>query len=269
MKKEMLLDQYYRDRLPYISERWARQLKYYINFWKTHPTSPEEKVRQVLLSLPVSNYTRNRYLTVLNAVRSWAKKRGLSTSFISTPPLFPNDRGKRPLPPVEYLFKIIDNADRELRPLLIVLKSTLARVGELLELKWEDIDFENRLIFLRTRKTGGRGYKNMIIPLNDEAYETLQKLPRRSEYVFAGQRGSPKMSYRWYALKRACERAGVPQVGFHTFRHWAATSLAREGVSLTTIQALCGHSSIRTTEKYLHAYLGDLREAVEKLERRQ
>jgi len=268
MNWNQIIEEYYQAKLPYISPRWARQLRYYLDFWKErlpHIKNGKEVVDE-LLKLPISNYTRNRYLTVLRGLKNWMEKMGTPFPF-PLPSPFPNDRRKRSIPPVEALSRVIDNSDPELRTLLILMKNTLARVGELLELKWEDIDFENKVLFLHTRKTAGRGYKNIVIPLNKEAYEVLRNLPRKSEYVFPGKRGSKKMSYRWYALKKACEKAGIRPIGFHTFRHWAATSLARKGIPLTTIQALCGHSSIRTTERYLHAFMEDMRNAVEELER--
>jgi len=261
MTAKEVFDKFYEDRIHYISDRWARQLKYYIDFWKENITKDP---KEVLLSLNVSNYTRNRYLLVLNAVKRWAEKRGLEFN-VKIPPFFPDDRIKRPLPESWKLEKVIEYADGELKALLLLLKNTLARVGELLELKWKDVDFENRVIYLRTRKTGGRGIKNMVIPLNDEAYQVLRSLPRKSEYVFSGKGRNRRMGYRWRSLKRVCDMVGIEPLGFHVFRHHAATSLVKKGVPLTVIQSLCGHSSIRTTERYLHANLEDLRKAVELL----
>jgi integrase len=85
--------------------------------------------------------------------------------------------------------------------------------------------------------------------------------------VFASEKGAPL--YAENILKRiihpACERLGLPKVGWHTLRHTTAT-LLHEQEPLRVAQAILGHSDLQTTLGYTHVLPGWQREAMKRLE---
>ena len=68
-------------------------------------------------------------------------------------------------------------------------------------------------------------------------------------------------------MRRACKKAGIRYIGWHTLRHTFASQLVSEGVPINAVQELLGHSSIVMTMKYAHLAPSALRSAVDVLER--
>jgi integrase len=134
------------------------------------------------------------------------------------------------------------------------------RRGELFRLKWDDLDFQNGFIHLRTPK-GGR---DQVIPMNQAAREMLESHPRTdSLYVFPGRRGGQRarVPNRIDAIK---ERAGLPKEfrALHGLRHVYASMLASSGqVDLYTLQKLLTHKSPAMTQRYAHLRDDALRRA--------
>jgi integrase len=134
------------------------------------------------------------------------------------------------------------------------------RRGELLALKWGDIDFDKGFL----RIVSPKGGKDASIPLNETALRVLHGLPRtESVYVFPGRNGA-----RSFDLKKPIstikKAAGLP-VDFrpcHGLRHFFASTLASSGkVDLHTIQRLLNHQSPSMTQRYAHLRDEAMREA--------
>jgi len=108
--------------------------------------------------------------------------------------------------------------------------------------------------------------KVRYIPFSTQTGEVLQKWKKVSGPVFTkiGIPINQKSPYR--ALWRYRDRAGLPRVGWHTFRHTFASQLATRGVPMRSIQELLGHSDIRTTMRYAHLQESALRQAIEVLD---
>jgi integrase len=126
------------------------------------------------------------------------------------------------------------------------------RRGELLKLRWRDVDLKKGFLKITADSKSGR---SSTIPLNKTAIEVFESLPRGSnEYVFPGKKGG-----RAYDLKRPIadikEAAGLP-VDFrpcHGLRHVFASTLASSGqVDLYTLQKLLTHKSTKMTQRYAH-----------------
>ena len=139
------------------------------------------------------------------------------------------------------------------RCMLMILYSAGLRISELLNLRPEDIDADRNLIHVR----GAKGKKDRYTLLSMFAFETL-KIYRASywtkTYLFEGP-GSAKYSARSVdkIIKRSASAAGIiKRVSAHTLRHSFATHLLENGYDIRYIQALVGHNSIRTTERYAH-----------------
>ena len=151
------------------------------------------------------------------------------------------------------------------------------RTGELIGLKWEDIDFENRTMKIQRTmeyryKVGEwrvgppkskSGYRT--IPLTDEAIRILenQKAKNRSlkvtpiewkDTVFLCRKGTPvKNSTYDTGLFKYCDRVGIPRFSMHVLRHTFATRCIEGGMKPKTLQRILGHSNIGITMNlYVH-----------------
>lgn len=151
------------------------------------------------------------------------------------------------------------------------------RTGELVALKWEDIDFQNRTLKIRRsmeyRYSVGEwrigepksksGYRT--IPLTDEAIGILKRQNEKnkkikvipmewSAFVFLCKKGTPvKNSTYDTALFKICDKAQIPRFSMHVLRHTFATRCIEGGMKPKTLQIILGHSNIGITMNlYVH-----------------
>jgi integrase len=139
-----------------------------------------------------------------------------------------------------------------------LLLFTGARMGEILTLRWDDVDLERRCLRLPDSKTGAK-----LIQLNAPALEVLASLKQRSEWVLPGK--DPKKRYVNLAKPwaRISQRAELDDVRVHDLRHSFAAVGAGAGGSLLVIGGLLGHKSAATTARYAHLSVDPLRAANE------
>jgi integrase len=149
--------------------------------------------------------------------------------------------------------RLISLCDGHLRAFVILAVSTGMRRGELMALRWSDVDMPRRLITLRAETTKAK--KSRTIPLTDVAVETLES-----------QRGHPLVFHGIQNFRRsfetACRNAGFTDVTPHTLRHTTASWMVSAGVPLYEVKEILGHSTIKVTERYAHLAPGNLRGAV-------
>jgi len=152
-----------------------------------------------------------------------------------------------------------------LKPIILTAVNTGVRKRQLLNLKWTDLDFRNRLIYLSDTK----GANERKIPMNQTVYLTLLKVPKNpnSPYVFCHQNGKPYKDLR-ASLNKAAKEAGIERPRFHDLRHTFASHLVMAGVDLKTVQELLGHKTIEMTLRYSHLSPDHKRAAMEVLGRR-
>ena len=91
----------------------------------------------------------------------------------------------------------------------------------------------------------------------------LNRLPKRSEFVFAKPNGKPYHAIRGF--HEACQRAGLTGVTPHTTRHSFATRLVENGEDLRTVQELGGWATLSLVQRYAHVSPGRKADAVERL----
>lgn len=139
--------------------------------------------------------------------------------------------------------------------------STGMRQGELLGLLWGDIDLEARNVTLRKTKNNDV----RVVPLNREAREALQIMPRPGDPFTPCFPGWTRAKVSM-AFHRACRRAAIGDFRFHDCRHHAASWLTMKGVNQRTIEAICGWKDPRTARRYQHLNMETLHEAVARLE---
>jgi integrase len=153
---------------------------------------------------------------------------------------------------LQRLFEAIDeDEDIQAANILRMALFTGMRRGELFKLKWEDVDFERRVIQIRNPK-GGPDQK---IPLNNAAREVLASHPRSgSPHIFFGRDGKQRTEMR-APVNRIRKRAKLPEGfrPFHGLRHVYASMLASSGkVDMYTLQKLLTHKSPQMTQRYAH-----------------
>jgi integrase len=179
---------------------------------------------------------------------------------------FPDAKNKRYLAPVEMakLGEALQAASKNgENPKAIaairLLCLTGCRKGEILSLKWADVDFERKCLHLSSTKTGDKE-----IQVGPPALELLASIPKhdQGEYVFPGEKGGfyvglPKV---WERIRN---NADLGDVRLHDLRHSFASVGAGAGLSLPIIGKMLGHSRAETTQRYAHLADDPLREATD------
>jgi integrase/recombinase XerD len=156
-------------------------------------------------------------------------------------------------PPVDEALGLRDRA------MLEVLYASGLRVSELVTLKTPQISRDMGVV-----RVLGKGSKERLVPLGEEALGWLERYLRESRPVLLGQRvsdalfvtaraaGMTRQSF-WHLLKRYALQAGLHKpISPHTLRHAFATHLLNHGADLRVVQLLLGHSDISTTQIYTH-----------------
>lgn len=153
------------------------------------------------------------------------------------------------------------------RTMLEVLYATGLRVSELTTLSTTQINRQQGVV-----RVSGKGNKERLVPLGEEALDWLEKYLRHGRADILGNRQSdalfPSRAGRamsrqafWQSIKRHARKAGIGKsLSPHTLRHAFATHLLNHGADLRVVQMLLGHSDISTTQIYTHVARERLRE---------
>jgi integrase len=157
--------------------------------------------------------------------------------------------------------RLVEAAASHFKPVIVVAINTGMRRGELLSLRWEEVDLRTGTITVKQSKSG----RVRHVPLNKTAQEALSALPGSHAGQVFLYRGSPIQDVKTAFLK-AVKRAGISRCRFHDLRHTFATRLVLAGVDLATVKELMGHASISTTMRYAHPSPPHKREAVARLD---
>lgn len=242
----------------------------------------------------MSNATVNRYLALLSVVLNTAidewhyECRHIKMSkFKLTEPA----ENVKYLKDWDTLELIVSKAPQWMKPFIYTAIYTGMRLGNLLELKWENIDFVNKVINIKVKDKNKLGGKNHTIPIIPELENILNNINRTSEFVFVNSQNNPvkfitttwnDIFYKWELVKdlntikdsdiilhrkrilkdgkikdltykRVLKDKNLPYINFHTLRHTCGTWQAKAGVNAMIIKEVLGHKDIRTTKKYVHA----------------
>ena len=220
----------------------------------------------------VSPATVNRELaclkTLFNKAVEWGK---IETSPIKAVKKFKENNVKERILSASEVGRLLEAAGPEIRPVLITALNTGMRRGEILSLKWEDVNFVKGFILIENSKSG----RSRKVPMNNLVIETLRAVPRVAEHVFFNPETKTHIKDVKTGFKSACSRAkekpddkkdpGIVGVRFHDLRHTAASKMIEAGVDLVTVSKILGHSSIQMTMRYAHPTPENMRLAVEKL----
>ncbi len=161
---------------------------------------------------------------------------------------------------VEEIKKLFRNSPKHLKPILMVALETGMRRSEIFNLNWDDIDFEQKIIYVRNSKSGDP----REIPISNRLANVLKDLKYKSPYVFCNKDGKPLGSVR-KSFASALKKSGIENFRFHDLRHTFASHLIMNGVDLVTVKEFLGHKSLKMTLRYAHLSPGHKRSAIEKL----
>lgn len=162
----------------------------------------------------------------------------------------------------EEITKLINNCGEQLKPIVILAVNTGMRRGEILNLKWKDIDLKRELIYLYKTKSG----EKREIPINAQVKDAINNFSRNpeSEYVFCR-----KDSLHIYDVRKpfctAVKKSGLTNFRFHDLRHTFGSQLVMSGVDLNTTRELLGHKSLEMTLRYAHLSPNHKKRAVDVL----
>lgn len=229
----------------------------------------QEIVEGHLLKTPTNNQF-NKERTELMVLFSWAYKRHkITINPVALVEKMGVDQKKKVIPTPEEMKKIILAAGKD-RPLILVLYHTLARIDEVLRLKWDDIDWERHEIRLWTRKRRGGGWHYDWLPMNGALEGVLRdfwKKRTKEDHVFVNPRSGTRYTDRFDLMRRICKRAGVRRYTYHCIRHFVASYLYdKEKRPLPEVSKLLRHTNYQTTERYLQLVDPNLRETMRLLE---
>jgi len=163
---------------------------------------------------------------------------------------------------VEEELRLIEVSPGWLKQIIILATSTGLRRGELLELTWDHVDLDQRILTVTKSKNG----EPRVVPLTKRAIEVLSELYLLShvEYVFICQDLKPiSPDTLEYYFRLAVKRAELKEVRFHTLRHTLATRLVQGGTDIYAVSRLLGHKSIQMSARYSHHDVESLRRAIE------
>lgn len=203
-----------------------------------------------------SNATVNRYLACLSIVLSKAVK---EWEWLDENPMLKVGKKKEPKGRTRFLSNeererlLLEckNISYELYLLVLIAVCTGARFGEITKLKWQNIDFENKLFhFMDTKNGDDRG-----VPISSILIKELINFSKvrniKSDYVFIRPDGK-KIIYFKGMFYNALEKAEIENFKFHDLRHTAASYLAMNGASLLEIAEILGHKTLAMVKRYSH-----------------
>lgn len=207
-----------------------------------------------------------RMLSCLRGFFAWLVRNGVLTEeptlLVDSPKL-----GK-PLPKslsesdVEALLSapvVDDTLELRDKAMLELLYASGLRVSELVSLHWEQVNFRQGVV-----RVFGKGSKERLVPLGEEALHWLEVYARDSRPLLLSQPDDPvlfpnrrggEMTRQafWYRIKYYALKAGLSgTLSPHTLRHAFATHLINHGADLRVVQMLLGHSDLSTTQIYTH-----------------
>lgn len=169
--------------------------------------------------------------------------------------------------------RLVQSASGEWGTMVLLGVKTGLRQGEILALRWGDVDLVGgRLVVRRSIVRGVVGTpksgRSREVPLSDEMLKALKAHRHlRGELVFSNGEGRAFTKNECkHPLWGACKRAGLRRIGWHVLRHTFASHLVMRGAPMKAVQELLGHATIDMTMRYAHLSPDARRDAVRLLD---
>ena len=271
----------------YNSERYYEDLIYRARRWVKKWGKLEcNEISQSMISKfliersKVSPHTGNIELRLLRALFNFGtKSKVICCNPTENIAFFPVEKKIKYIPDSSNIDKVIAVADEDTQDYLWTIRETMARVNEVNQLQWDDVNFEERFVILYTRKKKGGHKTPRKVPMTKRLYQVLLKRYEKRDpekpWVFWHRYWSRKegchcegpYNDRNQIMKTLCRKANVRYFRFHPIRHAGASIMDGRNVPISAIQRILGHENRQTTEIYLHS-IGDLeRQAMSEFER--
>jgi len=168
-----------------------------------------------------------------------------------------DNRRDRVIDATEYqrlLAAVDEGQGAHMRPIIVLAYETGMRQGEIVGLRWADVDLVRHFARLPHTKNG----EKRSVPLTDTAEEALRAWGRRawnrreSTYVFPSPVGDRPLGNVSATFARIARRAKVTGTKFHDLRHTFATRMVERGVDLITLASITGHKTLAMLRRYSH-----------------
>ena len=247
-----------------ISTLNVATIRTFIHFLKLEKKYTNETIRRKIYAL--SSYFKflveNDYLTMdknpMLKIRAPQKEERL--------PIYLSEKEIRTL--IDTILKTGGkNAIRD-KAIISVFAMTGLRRMELINLDWEDVDFGEKTIKVRN----GKGKKQRILPMPETLYQDLlaymnNSLPIKNPALFVTS-NNERVNFRGInnLFQKYIRRAGLAGKGYtlHKLRHSYASLLIQQGVDISIVKELMGHSDFNSTKIYVHLNMNNLRDSVDK-----
>ena len=157
---------------------------------------------------------------------------------------------------IRRMFEVTTNIKHKV--VLALLYYAGLRLSETISLKWQDLDFERDLIYIRQAE----GEEERVVFLHRKLKEFLLEYGIRKSglVLISGRGGRYNERTIQQMVKKAAEKAGIrKKVTPYTLRHSFATHLLEVGIDIRYIQQLLGHKSLRATQIYMHVASKDIK----------
>lgn len=147
--------------------------------------------------------------------------------------------------------------------LLKLMLDTGLRAREVLNIKVDDVDFNDKLIRVVNSKYG----KERYVVVTSDTLDTIRMWVKMNNLKPNDRLINLTYTGLYKRLKTLARRAGIPdwKIKPHVFRHTFATNVLRKGLSLPSLQRMLGHSDIKTTQIYLHLTISDVKKEYERI----
>ena len=257
LKQRMLDDLHIRNYAPTTVDCYVRSVTEFAKHFNKPPDQlgPEEIRAWQLFLLQEKKVKLSTYIQAVCGLRFFYRNTLNLKVEIDRIPL-PRYEKKLPVILSREEVKALLEAPRNLghRAILATMYGAGLRVSEAVHLKVADLDGERKVINVR----GGKGNKDRQVMLSAQLREVLVaywRWKRPADWLFPGKVPDRPLSREtvFETCRKAAQRAGIDKhVHPHSLRHAFATHLLDDGVSLVVIQALLGHTNLKTTARYLH-----------------
>jgi len=160
--------------------------------------------------------------------------------------------------------RLLNESISYLRPIIFTALNTGMRKGEILGLKWFDVDLDMNMITIN--QTNSKSKKSRKVYINSALKRVFLELKLKSdgnEYVFLDDNANRLKEIK-NGFSAACRRAAIEGLRFHDLRHSAATRMIESGANIVAVSKILGHSDIKTTMRYTHPD-NSLKDALENL----
>ncbi|MEM3731051.1 MAG: tyrosine-type recombinase/integrase [Candidatus Bathyarchaeia archaeon] len=216
-----------------------------LKFLKGLKGSPEDMIRQVLSKNWVDRSKKN----AIDVICQYAEFLGIP---IKKPDFRAYDNREMFVPNPEMVKQFLYRLRSiKLRAVVLTAIETGATAGEIFNLTWKDINFQNKTITIR----GIKGHRTYTYPISDELTTLLLQLPKTEDRIFNYKDADNINDFVEDYRKRLAKETGNPdflKIHFHTFRHYAISWHYFKTKDIVKTQRFARHCNIQNTLRYVH-----------------